>query len=271
MPGHTNAALGVYPDIRPDWFTPVVPYTDTEVGFSSLAPEKEATYAFLADVFGDLAAMTPGPWLHLGGDEVDKLRPEDFDRFVRRAAEIVAATGKTVIGWEEVAKTGVPSSVVAQYWGRGAGHEAAGESTEHGSEAEFRAAMRNGTKVVVSPATRSYLDMAYEAGYAYGNDWAGFVPARAAYEWDPASYFGEDVPADGILGVEACLWTETVATMAEAELLVYPRLPGLAEIGWSAAGGPGREWDAYRERIAAHGRRWEAAGRAYFRAPEIWG
>lgn len=271
VPGHTNAALSVYPEIRPDWFTPVVPYTDTEVGFSSLAPEKEATYEFLADVFADLAAMTPGSWLHIGGDEVDKLQPEEFDRFVRRAAEIAAATGKTVIGWEEVAKTGVPTTVVAQYWGRGAGHEAAGETSEHGSEDEFRAAMRNGTKVVVSPATRSYLDMAYQPGYAYGTDWAGFVPARAAYEWDPASYFGADVPADGILGVEACLWTETVATMAEAEHLIFPRLPGLAEIGWSAADAAGRDWQGYRPRIAAHAARWEAAGRSYFRAPEIWG
>lgn len=52
------------------------------------------------------------------------------------------------------------------------------------------------------------------------------------------------------------------------EYLIFPRLPGHAEVGWSPAG---RDWAQYRARLATHAERWEAQGRAYFRAPEVWG
>ena len=57
-------------------------------------------------------------------------------------------------------------------------------------------------------------------------------------------------PSD-VLGVEAPLWTETIATMADVEYLAFPRLAGIAEIGWSPA--RGRSWAEYRARLAAQG------------------
>ena len=57
------------------------------VGFSSLKIHDEATYDFLADVFGELAAMTPGPYLHLGGDEALGTDPDDFAVFMARASD----------------------------------------------------------------------------------------------------------------------------------------------------------------------------------------
>ena len=255
VPGHVNAAVLAYPEIGADWFT-AAPYSDTRVGFSALAHDKEQTYAFLTDVFTDLAAMSPGRYLHIGGDEVDKMAPEHFDAFVQRAARIAAETGKTVVGWEEIVKTGVSADAVAQYWGR-----------HHGNDDEpFRAAMRRGTKAIVSPASRSYLDMKYDEASEFGLDWAGLVGVRKAYEWDPAEFLG-DVPTENILGLEGALWSETVATSAEAEYLLFPRLPGLAEIGWSPAG---RDWDQYRPRLAAHADWWTTQGWNYYRAPEVW-
>ena len=44
-------------------------YTGTEVGFSTLRTHKEITYKFIDDVIRELAAITPGPWIHIGGDE----------------------------------------------------------------------------------------------------------------------------------------------------------------------------------------------------------
>ncbi|WP_051452056.1 beta-N-acetylhexosaminidase [Actinospica robiniae] len=262
VPGHTNAALLAYPELGLKDYQPRQ-YRGTDVGFSTLDPDNEATYTFLADVFGDLAAMTPGPYLHLGGDEVDVLDQEAFGRFLRRAAEIAAATGKTVIGWEEIVASGVPAEVVAQYWGRNHGRQ----TVEHGvSDDEFRDAVAKGASAIVSPASHSYLDMQYGPDSPFGLDWSGYVPVRQAYEWDPVGYLGE-VEAERVLGLEAALWTETVATMTEAEYLIFPRLPGHAEVGWSSVH---RDWADYRTRLAAHAERWEAQGRNYFRAPEVW-
>jgi len=263
VPGHTNAALLAYPELALKGYQPT-PYRGTEVGFSALDPDNEATYAFLEDVLRDLAAMTPGPYLHLGGDEVDVLDKERFSRFLRRAAEIGAATGKTVIGWEEIVATGVPAQVVAQYWGRNHGRE----KVEHGvSDEEFRAAVARGTRAIVSPASHSYLDMQYAPDSPFGLHWSGYVDVRQAYEWDPVGYLGEVEPGR-VLGIEAALWTETVATMTEAEYLIFPRLPGHAEVAWSSVR---RDWADYRVRLAAHAERWEAQGRNYFRAAEVWG
>ena len=80
MPGHTNAALSAYPELNCDGVAPAH-YEGTEVGFSSLcasAATAEATDRFLADVTREVAALTPGPWLHLGGDESLSTSTEDY-------------------------------------------------------------------------------------------------------------------------------------------------------------------------------------------------
>ena len=118
MPGHTHAVGLAYPElaeapvlndamleqakgegIAAPW--PARPTKASSVGFSSLKIHDEATYDFLADVFGELAAMTPGPYLHLGGDESLGTDPDDFALFVARASEIIADLGKTPIAWHE--------------------------------------------------------------------------------------------------------------------------------------------------------------------------
>jgi hexosaminidase len=68
MPGHTNAALNAYPELNCDGTAPPV-HTGIEVGFSSLCIQKEITYDFVEDVIRELAEMTPGRYIHIGGDE----------------------------------------------------------------------------------------------------------------------------------------------------------------------------------------------------------
>jgi hexosaminidase len=70
-----------------------------------------------------------------------------------------------------------------------------------------------------------------------------------------------------ILGVEAPLWTETVTKMADIEYLTFPRLPGIAEIGWTPA--TLRAWDEYKVRLGAHGKRLEAMGVNFYRSPKV--
>ena len=68
MPGHTNAALSSYAELNCDGKATKL-YTGTKVGFSTLCTDKEITYKFVDDVIRELAAITPGPYIHIGGDE----------------------------------------------------------------------------------------------------------------------------------------------------------------------------------------------------------
>ena len=70
MPGHTNAALASYAGAQLRRRAPPL-YTGIGVGFSSLCVDKAITYEFVDDVVRELAALTPGRYLHIGGDEAN--------------------------------------------------------------------------------------------------------------------------------------------------------------------------------------------------------
>lgn len=101
LPGHTNAALAAYPELNCDGVAPA-PYTGTNVGFSSLCLDKEITYRFIDDVIDEVAALTPGDFIHIGGDEAHSTPKDDYVRFIERVEGIVAAHGKRMVGWEEI-------------------------------------------------------------------------------------------------------------------------------------------------------------------------
>jgi hexosaminidase len=52
--------------------------------------------------------------------------------------------------------------------------------------------------------------------------------------------------------------------MDELEYMVFPRLMGHAEIGWSPASE--RNWDTYKLRLAKHGERLETLGLNFYRS-----
>jgi hexosaminidase len=81
MPGHVNAALTSYGELNPSGL-PAAPYTGTNVGFSSLWLEGPATAGFVEDVLAEVAAMFPGPYAHIGGDEAAATPPAEYANFV---------------------------------------------------------------------------------------------------------------------------------------------------------------------------------------------
>ncbi|WP_448810847.1 family 20 glycosylhydrolase [Agromyces bauzanensis] len=263
LPGHTNAALSAYPELNCDGVAPA-PYEGTEVGFSSLcaSPERaEATDRFLADVVREVAELTPGPWLHLGGDESLATSADDYRDLARRIAAAGAATGKTVIGWHELgASPELPPGTIGQYWSFVEPEADAAELT--------RSFVEQSGRVIMSPADVAYLDMQYvddpqgPLGGRLGQDWAkGPTTIDEAYLWDPAAV----VPGVGerdVLGVEAPVWTETLGSISEVEFMVFPRIAAIAEIGWSPAGP--RDVEGFFGRVAALGRHLDALGVAYY-------
>jgi hexosaminidase len=252
-PGHVNAALASYPELNCDGRA-AQPYTGVEVGFTSLCPDKPVTYRFLDDVIGELAELTPGPYLHIGGDEARTVPEDRYASFVERVQRIVRAHGKRAIGWQETAQAELLPTSVVQYWDTGSSPEA------------VRKAAERGTKVVLSPASKVYLDMKYDAGTRLGLEWVGHVEVRDAYDWDPAKLL-DGVGERQVLGLEAQLWSETLRSVRDMEFMAFPRLPGVAEVGWSPASS--RDWDGYRHRLAAQAPRWSAMAVNYHRSPQV--
>lgn len=253
LPGHTNSALVAYPELAPDKIAPP-PYTGTEVGFSYVDPADDRTYDFVTDVLREVAALTPGPWLHIGGDEAFKVKGEVYTGFVERVQRIVADLGKTVVGWHQLAPATHVDGRVLQWWGT------------NGEDPTTVDAVHRGARLIVSPGNHAYLDMKYAPDTPIGHDWAGLIDVRKAYDWDPGTHVA-GVPATAVLGVEAPLWTESVTSLADIELLLLPRLPAIAELGWSPRSS--HDWASFRDRLAGHGPRWTTAGITFHRAPEI--
>ena len=101
---------------------------------------------------------------------------------------------------------------------------------------------------MISPANQAYLDMKYNKQTPLGLSWAGYVEIKDSYDWDPRTLI-DGIKESDIAGVEAPLWSETLVKIADIEFMAFPRLPGIAELGWSPAAA--HNWDAYRVRLGA--------------------
>lgn len=246
MPGHTNAASVSYPFLNGNG-KELKLYTGIKVGFSTFDTRKDSVYQFIDDVIREIAAMTPGPYIHIGGDESHVTKKDDYRYFINRVESIVQKQGKQMIGWDEVANCDVDSTTVAQYW--------------YGKK-NFKAALEKNMRVILSPAHKAYLDMKYDSTSIHGLHWAGYIPVDSAYNWSPES-FGKR----NIMGIEAPLWSETIATRSEMEYLAFPRIIGYAELGWTTANN--RNWADYRQRLAQQAAYLKRHNINYYRAPEI--
>ena len=185
MPGHVNAALSAYGRLTCDGVAPA-PYTGIEVGFSSLCIRKELTYAFVEDVVREVAALTPGPYIHVGGRRGAFDRPRRLHR-LREPCAAHRAPPREANGRVGGGRAGGPvhRTTLVQHW----------QSDENAQRALAR-----GAKLIMSPATKAYLDMKYTRSTALGLSWAGTTTVRDAYEWDPATQ------VDGVAERDVVAW-----------------------------------------------------------------
>lgn len=276
LPGHTHAIGLAYPEVAEppvindvtretfhDGVVPVagMPFTGFGVGFSSVRIDHEPTYAFLADVLGELAALTPGPYLHVGGDECLGTEPTAYAAFLRRITGLVAGLGKTPVTWHEAgAVSGLAPGTVGQYWHFLTPGEVAADCA--------RRLVAAGSQLVLSPSDAAYLDMRHP-GEESGQDWAGATSLQDSYDWEPTDIL-QGVGEPEILGIEAALWTEMVSSPAQIDALLFPRLAAIAEVAWSApAGTSGRTWPEFRDRVAGLAPGWRADGVGFTELPEV--
>lgn len=224
MPGHAAAAIAAYKGISCQQKEILVKETfgiHTDV----LCPGKEDTYRFVFAVLDELFEIFPFPYIHLGGDEAPRTRwrtcPDcrrvirenrlkNYDElqalYMNRVAAYCKAHGKTVVNWNDGMKgRNISSEIVMQYWSEGPKQAAL-----------LRTALKRGGKVILSPCRNYYLDYSYRK-----------TPLKKTFSYNPAQ-FGE-----GVLGVEATLWTEYVEDESQIQHQLFPRLLAVAERAWS--------------------------------------
>lgn len=269
LPGHTNSALASYGELNSGITVPkegrievstggilgkdkpTELYTGTEVGFSTLSLKKEATMRFLNDVIRELAEITPGPYIHIGGDEAHVTKKEDYIEFVGRFAEIVKKNNKIMIGWEEIAQGNIDSAAIAQHWA---------------NEKYPIMAAEKGAQLIMSPSKKVYLDMQYDSTSKLGLHWAAYIEVKDSYDWEPATRV-DGVDKTKILGVEAPLWSETIADLNDIEYLLFPRIVGIAEVAWTPV--EARNWDEYKVRLGNQAKRFKALGIDYYASKQV--
>ncbi len=250
MPGHTNAACYSYPFLNGNG-KDLEYYTGTQVGFSTFDARKDSTYLFLDDVIREISAISPSEYFHIGGDESHVTKKADYIYFVDKLEEMVQNHGKRMIGWNEIAQADLSPSSVGQLWNEPHNALKAAEA---------------GCSIILSPATKCYLDMQYDSTSIYGLHWAAYIEVDDAYNWDPLT-FVEGLPQDKILGIEAPLWSETISNSAELEYLAFPRAACIAELGWTPQ--DRRDWSEFSLRLAMQESYFERENIQYYPSSKI--
>lgn len=262
MPGHAKAALTAYPELS----CTGGPFTVPPGGYWPITdvfcPGNDRTFAVLADILAEVAALFPGPYIHIGGDEVDKaewtrcpkcrarMKAEKLadvkelqSYFVRRVERILDGLGKRLVGWDEILEGGLAPGATVMSW----------RGTEGGI-----AAARAGHDVVMSPTSHCYID--YYQGPPAQEPLAigGYVPLSKVYAFEPVPAELTADEARRVLGGQANLWTEYVGEGRHAEYMALPRLAALAEAVWSPK--EARDWAGFAARVQELFARYDAAG-----------
>ncbi|MDQ1025101.1 hexosaminidase [Streptomyces umbrinus] len=255
-PDHMHSALASYAKLTCDGKA-LEPYTGWgKSPDGGLCLDNPTTYEFLDEVIGEIAALTPGPYIHVGGDEAAGRSQAEMDGYFEKVAKLVEKHGKKVFGWQEAAGS-LPAKSVTEFWVPG------------NNEDRIIASAKAGGKVVMAPAMHTYLDQKYTDSYPeypLGQTWAGPTSVQSSYDWKPEEQIA-GLPATSIAGVEAPLWTETVFGINQAENLAFPRLLSIAEIGWAKASS--HDWNTFKPRLAAQGPRLRESRVNYYLSPEV--
>ncbi|HEX8244824.1 MAG TPA: family 20 glycosylhydrolase, partial [Longimicrobium sp.] len=176
------------------------------------------------------------------------LRDEDELQswFIRRIERFLNAHGRRLVGWDEILEGGLAPNATVMSWRGMAGGIAAA---------------RQGHDVVMTPEFPVYFDH-YQADPA-DEPLAihGLTTLADVYAFEPVPPELTADEAAHVLGAQANLWTEYVATPEHAEYMVLPRMLALAEVLWSPP--EARDWASFQARLPAHLRRLEAMGYNY--------
>ena len=236
MPGHSGAALSVYPELScvgGDFSTDM----GAGIHASVYCAGKDEPFTFLQDVLTEVFALFPGKYIHIGGDEVPKKNWEACAKcqarkqqeglknehelqsyFIRRMEKFINAQGRNLIGWSEIREGGLAQNAAVMDWIGGAV-----EAAEAGHD------------VVMSPTKFCYLDYYQSTNRATEpRAIGGFLPLAKVYSLEPLPAKLPPEFQRHILGAQGNVWTEYIASFQHMEYMTFPRLTAIAEVTWTA-------------------------------------
>ncbi len=267
FPGHSMAALAAYPELstkkEPKSVSPGFKFADwygdgtfKMLVENTLNPADENVYAFVDKVFTEVAALFPGDYIHMGGDEcyhgywdedpkvqqfMKKNKIENSHElqsyFVKRVEKIISSKGKKMIGWDEILEGGLADGAAVMSWrGMKGGIEAA----------------KMGHDVVMTPTTYAYLDYT-QGDHSVENPIYANLSLEKSYSFEPVP---EGVDAKYVLGGQGNLWTEVIPNLQYAYYMTYPRAFAIAETLWSPK--ENKNLDSFINRTEDHFNRFDA-------------
>lgn len=263
MPGHARAALAAYPELS---CTGGPFETAKEWGvLEDVFCPKDETFTFLEHVLTEVMALFPSKYIHIGGDECPKTRWKNCPHcqqliadlqlgdehglqsyVIKRIEKFMNGKGRQIIGWDEILEGGLAPNAAVMSW----------RGTEGGI-----AAAKQKHYVVMSPGSHCYFD-AYQRNPKYEPvAIGGFLPVEKVYAFNPTPDGLTTDESKYILGAQANLWTEYIATTSHAEYMVMPRMAALSEVVWGTSN-PAK-YDDFRNRLLRHFDIYEAKGIHY--------
>jgi len=266
LPGHMQAALAAYPELGCEGSEPQPYEVWTRWGVSKqvLCVGKEKTMKFLEDVVCEVADLFPSEYFHIGGDECPRdewktdpacqakikelglvsdenasaeARLQNY--VVARIQKVLAAKGKKIIGWDEVLEGELAEGATVMSW--------------RGTSGGIKAASM-GYDVIMTPNIFAYFDHCQSLDLeseplCITNKPDRAVPLEKVYGWDPLEGIAPEYQ-NHILGPQANLWTEYIATPEYLEYMLLPRLLALSEVQWCKPGI--REYERFKTSLETH-------------------
>ena len=247
LPGHMVAALAAYPQLGCTG-GPYEVWTRWGVAPDILCAGNEEIYTFLEAVLTELIDIFPSEYIHIGGDEAfneemgipwdhcpkcaakmkelgikkGPMAKHYLQNYVTaRMQDFLNSKGRKIIGWDEILEGNLaPGATVMSWRGVSGGIEAA----------------KKGFDAIMTPNSFMYFDY-YQSEERDKEPFAigGFLPVEDVYAYEPFEGLEESAQSH-ILGVQANLWTEYIATPEHLEYMLLPRMCALSEIQWCQAG-----------------------------------
>lgn len=241
LPGHMMGALAGYPELGCTG-GPYEVWTRWGISDQVLCPGKDGMFTFLEDVFTELMDIFPSEYIHIGGDECPKTEWEKCpacqarikalgikaderhtaEQFLQsyvtaRVQKFLNDHGRKIIGWDEVLEGELAKGATVMSW----------RGTDGGIQASAM-----GFDVIMTPNTYCYFDY-YQSEDQDKEPFGigGFLPWDKVYSYEPLEGLN-DSQQKHILGVQANLWTEYVATPEHLEYMLLPRMNALSEVQW---------------------------------------
>ncbi len=270
MPGHSLAALAAYPELS---CNPKKVYKVAETWgvFDDVYCPTEYTFSFLEDVLTEVMALFPGKYIHIGGDEVPKsiwrrsvfcqrlirklkLKNEHGlqSYFVQRIEKFLNDNGRSAIGWDEILQGGLAPNVTVMSW--------------RGEAGGIAAAKLSHDVIMTSQNSGLYFDKAQSKSIQEPLSIGSYAPLQQTYAYNPVPTVLTTGQQAYVIGVQANLWTEYIATTDKVEYMLLPRLLALSEIAWTPLANKNYK-DFAETRLPRHLNRLDAAC-INFRVPE---